>query len=74
MDAKETAKHLKLDEKTVSRWARKSCIPAHPLGEGTSSSDHQVCFILRFSRLTGHLSILISCHNLESFETEQVTI
>jgi hypothetical protein len=34
MDAKETANHLKLDEKTVSRWARKAYIPAHPLGEG----------------------------------------
>lgn len=34
MDAKETAEYLKLDEKTVSRWARKAYIPAHPLLEG----------------------------------------
>ncbi|WP_162601306.1 tyrosine-type recombinase/integrase [Occallatibacter savannae] len=34
MDAKETAKYLKLNEKTVSRWARQAYIPAHPLGEG----------------------------------------
>ena len=34
MDAKETAEYLKLNEKTVSRWARKAYIPAHPLGEG----------------------------------------
>jgi integrase len=34
MDAKETAEYLKLDDKTVSRWARKAYIPAHPLGDG----------------------------------------
>ena len=34
MDAKETAEFLKLDEKTISRWARNAYIPAHPLGEG----------------------------------------
>src|SRR5215467_9748742 len=34
MDVKEAAEYLKLDEKTVSRWARKAYIPAHPLGEG----------------------------------------
>ena len=34
MDAKETGQYLKIDEKTVARWAREAYIPAHPLGEG----------------------------------------
>jgi len=34
MDTKETAQYLKIDEKTVARWAREAYIPVHPLGEG----------------------------------------
>src|SRR5215831_5624452 len=34
LDPKEAAAYLKLDEKTITRWARKAYIPAHPLGEG----------------------------------------
>jgi excisionase family DNA binding protein len=34
MDPRETAEYLRLDEKTITRWARKGYIPAHPLGEG----------------------------------------
>jgi excisionase family DNA binding protein len=34
MDPKEAAEYLRLDEKTITRWARKGYIPAHPLGEG----------------------------------------
>ncbi len=34
MDPREAAEYLRLDEKTITRWARKGYIPAHPLGEG----------------------------------------
>lgn len=34
MDPREAAEYLRLDEKTVTRWARKGYLPAHPLGEG----------------------------------------
>jgi excisionase family DNA binding protein len=34
MNPKEAAEDLRLDEKTITRWARKGYIPAHPLGEG----------------------------------------
>jgi hypothetical protein len=34
----EAAEYLSLDEKTITRWARKGYIPAHPLGEGTAAS------------------------------------
>ena len=34
MDPREAAEYLSLDEKTITRWARKGYIPAHPLGEG----------------------------------------
>lgn len=34
MDARGAAQYLKLDEKTITRWARKAYLPAHPLGEG----------------------------------------
>ena len=34
MDPKAAAEYLRLDEKTVTRWARQGNIPAHPLGEG----------------------------------------
>ena len=32
MDPREAAAYLHLDEKTITRWARKGYIPAHPLG------------------------------------------
>jgi excisionase family DNA binding protein len=35
MDPREAAEYLHLDKKTVTEWARKGYIPAHPLGEGT---------------------------------------
>lgn len=34
MDPREAAEYLRLDEKTITRWARKGYMPAHPLGEG----------------------------------------
>ena len=34
MDPREAAAYLHLDEKTITRWARKGYLPAHPLGEG----------------------------------------
>lgn len=34
MTPKEAAQFLGLDVKTVTRWARKRYLPAHPLGEG----------------------------------------
>ncbi len=34
MGPREAAEHLRLDEKTVSRWAQKGYLSAHPLGEG----------------------------------------
>jgi excisionase family DNA binding protein len=34
MDPREAAEYLSLDEKTVTRWARKGYIQAHPLVEG----------------------------------------
>jgi excisionase family DNA binding protein len=34
MDPKEAAEYLRLDARTVTRWARQGYIPAHPLGEG----------------------------------------
>jgi excisionase family DNA binding protein len=34
MDPKAAADYLKLDPKTVTRWARQGYLPAHPLGEG----------------------------------------
>ena len=34
INPKETAGYLKLDENTITLWARKKYIPAHPLGEG----------------------------------------
>lgn len=34
MDLREAAAYLHLDDKTISRWARKGYIPAHPLGQG----------------------------------------
>jgi predicted site-specific integrase-resolvase len=34
MTPKAAAEFLGLDVKTITRWARKSYIPAHPLGEG----------------------------------------
>lgn len=34
MDPREAAEYLRLDGKTITRWARKGYIPAHPLGEG----------------------------------------
>jgi excisionase family DNA binding protein len=34
LNSREAAAFLGLDEKTITRWARKRYIPAHPLGEG----------------------------------------
>jgi len=34
MTPKSAAAFLGLDEKTITRWARKGYLPAHPLGEG----------------------------------------
>ena len=34
MTPKTAATFLGLDEKTITRWARKGYLPAHPLGEG----------------------------------------
>jgi hypothetical protein len=34
MTPQQAAHFLELDVKTITRWARKSYIPAHPLGEG----------------------------------------
>ena len=34
MDPREAAEYLRLDEKTITRWARKGYILAHSLGEG----------------------------------------
>jgi len=31
---KTAAEYLGLDEKTVTRWARRGYLPGHPLGEG----------------------------------------
>jgi hypothetical protein len=38
LDSRGAAAHLLLDEKTITRWARKGYIPAHPLGEGKRKS------------------------------------
>ena len=34
MTPKEAAAFLGLDDKTITRWARKGYLPAHPMGEG----------------------------------------
>lgn len=34
LDPEEAAEYLRLDKRTVTEWARKGYIPAHPLGEG----------------------------------------
>jgi predicted site-specific integrase-resolvase len=34
MDPREAEEYLRLNERTITRWARKRYIPAHPLGEG----------------------------------------
>ena len=34
MAPREAAEYLHLNEKTITRWARKGYLPAHPLGEG----------------------------------------
>jgi excisionase family DNA binding protein len=34
LDAKEAARVLKMDSRTLVRWARRGYVPAHPLGEG----------------------------------------
>lgn len=38
LDSRGAAAHLLLDEKTITRWARRGYIPAHPLGEGKRKS------------------------------------
>jgi excisionase family DNA binding protein len=38
LDSHGAAAHLLLDETTITRWARKGYIPAHPLGEGKRKS------------------------------------
>ena len=34
LDADEAAQVLKMDSKTLVRWARLGYVPAHPMGEG----------------------------------------
>ncbi|MGH9598878.1 MAG: helix-turn-helix domain-containing protein [Terracidiphilus sp.] len=34
LDAREAAKVLKMDSRTLVCWARRGYVPAHPLGEG----------------------------------------
>jgi excisionase family DNA binding protein len=34
LDAKEAARLLKMDSRTLVCWARRGYVPAHPLGEG----------------------------------------
>jgi len=34
MTPKEAAAFLGLDDKTITRWARKGYLPGHPLGQG----------------------------------------
>jgi predicted site-specific integrase-resolvase len=34
LDAKEAARVLKMDSRTLVCWARRGYVPAHPLGEG----------------------------------------
>lgn len=34
LDAQEAAQILRMDKRTVIRWARIGYVPAHPLGEG----------------------------------------
>ncbi|WP_263359679.1 helix-turn-helix domain-containing protein [Acidicapsa ligni] len=34
LDAKEAAQILRMDKRTLVRWARLGQIPAHPMGEG----------------------------------------
>jgi hypothetical protein len=38
LDSRGAAAHLLLDETTITRWARRGYIPAHPLGEGKRKS------------------------------------
>jgi hypothetical protein len=38
LDSTGAAAFLLLDEKTITRWARKGHIPAHPMGEGKRKS------------------------------------
>ncbi len=34
LNPREAGEFIGMDEKTITRWARKGYIPAHPLGEG----------------------------------------
>lgn len=34
MNPQQAASFLGLDDKTITRWARKRYLPAHPMGEG----------------------------------------
>jgi predicted site-specific integrase-resolvase len=34
LDAREAAQVLRMDSRTLGRWARLGQVPAHPLGEG----------------------------------------
>jgi hypothetical protein len=38
MTPRAAAAFLGLDEKTITRWARKGYLPGHPLGEGKRDS------------------------------------
>jgi excisionase family DNA binding protein len=38
LNAREAATLLRVDDKTITRWARKRYVPAHPLGEGKRKS------------------------------------